>query len=124
VNKTILLVDDNLAFREPVRESLELEGYGVIEVDDGENALVVLKSNEHVDLVVTDILMPEIEGNELAVKTRIIRPDLKIIGMTGGGRIGDSESVINVCATPLFEIILKKPFVSKDLLEAVERAFS
>lgn len=123
MSETILLVDDDSAFRISVKTVLELEGYQVIDVDDGFNALPIIEKQE-VDLVITDILMPEIEGNELASKAKGLKPNLKIIGMTGGGGIGDASRVESMCVKMLFEVILKKPFLSEDLLAAISKALS
>ena len=69
MNTVILLVDDDSAFRESVRDILKIEYYQVIEVKNGEEALSIIENkNGQVDLVITDMLMPEIEGNELAEK--------------------------------------------------------
>ena len=119
----ILLVDDDSAFRESVRDVLEIEGYQVIESGDGKEALPVIES-EQVDLVLTDILMPRVTGNELATKIRTLRPDLKVIGMTGGGRIGSADSVKRLCSPIIFETVLNKPFLAEDLIAQVEKALS
>ena len=123
MSKVILLVDDDSAFRGSVRDILEIEGYQVIEVLDGKYALPVIEE-EHVDLVITDILMPETEGNELAVRINDSKPDMKIIGMTGGGQIGSAETVKNLCITDLFATILKKPFLEEELLTEVVAALA
>ena len=123
MSKVILLVDDDSAFRESVRDVLEMHGYEVIETDDGKEALPVLEK-EHVDLVLTDILMPDIEGNELVGRIKKLRPDLKVIGMTGGGRIGSANEVEGMCSPFFFGKILNKPFVVDDLMAQVEKALS
>ena len=102
----ILIVDDDAVFRQSVRNVLEIEDYKVIDVDDGLNALPIVEKG-NVDLVITDILMPEIEGNELAARIKKINPDLKVIGMTGGGHIGDADYVEKICAKRLFETIAR-----------------
>ena len=123
MNKVILLVDDDSVFRGSVRDILEFEGYEVIETGDGKEALPVIET-EHVDLLITDILMPEVEGNELVSRTKKLRPDLKVIGMTGGGRIGSAERVKRMCIPTLFETILSKPFLEEELIARVVTALS
>ena len=123
MSKKILLVDDDDAFRSSVSQILRLEDYDVVDVSDGKDALPYLKSNS-VDLVITDILMPEVEGNELATKIKEQHPDLSVIGMTGGGRIGDAETVKKMCLNNLFHAVLKKPFVSEELLNYVKEAIA
>lgn len=122
MSKVILLVDDNDAFRESVSDILEIHGYTVIEAEDGAKGLKIVKK-EHVDLVITDILMPELEGNELFFEIKKLRPDLKVIGMTGGGRIGTADRVEIMCVAE-FEIILHKPFTAEDLIAQVVKALS
>jgi len=124
VKLNILLVDDNVIFRDSVREILELYNYNVVEADNGRAALKVLMSTNPVDLVITDILMPEIEGIELAYETKKIRSELKVIGMTGGGRIGNADEVRGICAKFLFEDVIKKPFQSKELLATIEEVLA
>ncbi len=121
MGKVILLVDDDSAFRESVYDILELEGFEVIEAEDGKYALPILE-NEDVHLVITDILMPEIEGIDLVSKIKKLKPNLKVIGMTGGGRIGSAEQVKSMCSSFFFETVLSKPFLVEDLIAEVEAA--
>ncbi len=125
MNTVILLVDDDSAFRESVNDILEIENYQVIEAKSGKEALSIIENkNGQVDLVITDMLMPEIEGNALAAKIKRLRPNLKIIGMTGGGRIGTPDAVVNMAVGPLFETILRKPFLAEDLIAQIVVALS
>lgn len=66
MSKVILVVDDDPVMRESVRDILEIENYKVVEAGDG----LPIVEKEHVDLVITDILMPQIEGNELVFKLK------------------------------------------------------
>ena len=119
MNKHILLVDDDTPFRSSVKDILELEGYQVTDVQDGVYALPLI--NEPFDLVITDILMPETDGNQLAAAIRSQKPDLPIIGMTGGGRSFDPDRVKSICLPKLFTIILSKPFLAEELVEEVQK---
>ena len=122
MSKVILLVDDDSGFRESVRDILEVEGYTVIEAGDGMEAFPIVEK-EKVDLVITDILMPQVEGIELYTKIEKIRPDLKVIGMSGGGRIGTAED-IKQCVSHIFERMLSKPFTKEDLMTEVGAALA
>ncbi|MFK0572041.1 response regulator [Endozoicomonas sp.] len=82
---------------------------------------IELIKHESVDLVLTDILMPEMEGNALAAKLSTLCPGLPIIGMTGGGRTGDPERVKTVCLPKMFCTILSKPFLEEELYSAINR---
>ncbi len=121
--KNILLVDDDDGFRESVRDILLLEDYEVIEVSDGKYALPIVEK-QAVDLVLTDILMPETEGVELNLKINKMKPGLKVIGMTGGGRMLEQGSVVEMCRDFSFETMLCKPFTMEELLATVEQALN
>ena len=123
MSNVILVVDDDPVIRESVRDILEIENYKVIEAGDGIDVLPIVEK-EHVDLVITDILMPQVEGNELVFKLKKFRPDLKVIGMTGGGRLVSVEQVKQLCPDVLFEKILTKPFLREELLAQVEAALA
>ncbi len=121
MDKVILLVDDDNAFRESVRDMLECEGYRVVDIREGKKVIKAIEDND-VGLVITDILMADVDGNEVAVKVSRAHPELKVIGMTGGGRIGTADQVKELCVGVYFTEILSKPFLAEDLFEAVERS--
>ncbi|PCJ63390.1 MAG: hypothetical protein COA79_00865 [Planctomycetota bacterium] len=123
MNKTILLVDDDDAFRDAVKDILELEGFKIICAENGKTALTEL-DNENLDLVITDILMPESDGIELISKIKELRSDLKVIGMTGGGTIASANKLKTSFSGFYFETILTKPFEDSELLEAINKAIT
>ena len=82
---TILIIDDNEDFRETLGELLELEGYQILEAADGEKGVEVYRENS-VDLVITDLIMPNQDGIKTIVELRAICSDVKIITISGGGR--------------------------------------
>jgi len=116
----ILVVDDDEAVRTSVRQALKRFGHMVTEAADGAAALRSLES-EAVDLVITDIIMPEMEGIETIRILRRDRPDLPIIAMSGGGR-GRSEDYLGVARTFGAACVLRKPFSPDDLLAAIATA--
>ena len=75
---TILIVDDDKNIRYVMKERLELEKYTVITAKDGEEALEVLDNN-HVDLVIVDIMMPKLNGYEFTEELRIVNQDLPVL---------------------------------------------
>jgi signal transduction histidine kinase/CheY-like chemotaxis protein len=80
----VLLVDDEVAVREPLAELLVELGYRVIQAADGEQGLEILKSEQRLDLLVSDIGLPGgMNGRQLAAAGRQLRPDLKILFITG-----------------------------------------
>ncbi|HVA14099.1 MAG TPA: response regulator [Stellaceae bacterium] len=88
--KKILVIDDNMVVRNTIVQMLESEGYEVVSAEDGRRGLCVFRA-EHPDLVVTDIIMPEKEGIETIRDIRGEAPDAKIIAISGGGRIGNTD---------------------------------
>ncbi len=82
--ETILVVEDSDQVRKLVRTTLERFGYGVIEAADGKAALGLLqKGQPQVDLVITDVVLPEMDGPEMARRAREYIPGLKVIFMSG-----------------------------------------
>ncbi|RJQ23066.1 MAG: PAS domain-containing sensor histidine kinase [Nitrospiraceae bacterium] len=83
-SETILLAEDDQALREVSKIYLENYGYKVLEASDGEDALNVFSENRAVImLIVTDIIMPKMYGNEVYERARMIRPDIKCLFMSG-----------------------------------------
>ena len=86
----ILLVEDDHPLRRALRISLEKSGYEVVEASGGREALAAFK-RQPVDLVITDIIMPEMEGLETIHALRKLSPYLLIVAMSGGGRSTPEE---------------------------------
>ena len=83
-NETLLLVEDEAAVRSSVRRLLEWHGYTVLEARNGAEALRVYEAHEGaIDLVLTDVLMPEMGGHELVERLRALRPELRVLFMSG-----------------------------------------
>jgi two-component system, cell cycle sensor histidine kinase and response regulator CckA len=81
---TILLVEDDLPLREMTIEMLKTIGYSVLTVDNPIEAVSLCeKGDEHIDLVITDVVMPEMNGRELRDKLAVVRPDIKVLFMSG-----------------------------------------
>lgn len=119
MSTTLLLADDDTNHRKVVRIALEKEGYQVIDVSSGEDALEALKG-EPVDLLITDVVMPGIDGIELLEQARQTHPDLRAIVMTG---YKTSEAVIGAFRNQACDF-LTKPFRVAELMDAVETALS
>jgi DNA-binding response OmpR family regulator len=120
--KRILLIEDEEGLRAMVRISLQRMGYAVTEARDGKEAIDLFK-NEQVDLVLTDLMMPGKEGLETIRELRKVRPDLKIIAMSGGGRTGSMDSLKMAKALGAAAVI-SKPFSFDDLGKAVSGLLS
>lgn len=114
----ILVVDDEQGVREIFAEALRLSGYTTHEAADGSAALKILNS-QAVDLLMTDILMPDVDGLELIMAARRAHPDLKVIAMSGGGRTA-AEVLINIARRLGVQRTLEKPFELSQLLAEVK----
>lgn len=113
----ILLAEDETAMRTYLQRALEKADYEVVAVDRGTEALPLLE-NERFDLLLTDIVMPEMDGIELAQHCARIAPDTKVMFITGFAAVAlKAEN-----AAPQARI-LSKPFHLKDLVLEVDRVF-
>ena len=77
------MVEDEEAVRTMLHRLLENEGYEVLEASDGQQALVVIEGAPRVDLVITDVAMPGLNGRELADRLKLSRPGLPVLFMSG-----------------------------------------
>lgn len=113
----ILVVDDEKAIIRLLGQSLSMRGYRVTHFQDPSEALAHFRENpESVDLLLTDLTMPRMRGDELGTKIREIRPGLPVLIMTGFGGFLDLATFSREGPTSL----LPKPFSSEALLSAVE----
>ncbi len=114
----ILLAEDEQAMREYLARALEKSGYEVVAVDRGTEAAPLLEQ-EHFDLLLTDIVMPEMDGIELAQHCSKVSPRTEVMFITGfsGVTLRAGQSMPNAK-------ILSKPFHLKDLVLEVERMFN
>jgi PAS domain S-box-containing protein len=114
--ETILLVEDEESLRELTRRILMRNGYQVCAVDGGRKAVEVAREpGQPIDLLLTDVIMPEMLGNEVAAEVSVVRPDLPALYMSGYAQpILDSHGM-----KALSIDILEKPFTEADLLARV-----
>lgn len=115
----ILIVDDNESFLELLSEFLNDNGYDVacsINGEDAKNKFVEFKP----DLVVTDIVMPDVDGIELLLGLRNINPDIRVIVMSGGNR-GHADIYLQMADKLGANAILNKPFQLSDLLAQIKK---
>ena len=114
---SILIIEDDDQFRAMLLEMLKLAGYEVEEASNGKEGIKLYIENPK-DLVVTDIIMPEQEGIETIIELRRSFPDVKIIAISGGGRITAKDHLR--IAKDLGAIqTLPKPFGREKLLKAI-----
>ncbi len=114
----ILVIDDEVQIREVLRTVLERVGYVVSEAGDGIQGLRIYAQGG-VDLVVTDIIMPQKGGIDTIMDLRRDFPDVKIIAISGGGMCGE-VSYLDMAIGVGADRAIGKPFVLDDFLAAVE----
>ena len=114
----ILVADDDAGARELIAAILDAEGWPTpTTVEDGEVALRRI-GQEHWDILVTDLDMPRMRGDELVVQALEEDPDLSIVVTTGDGTVGNAVDLIKKGATDF----IPKPYDVDDFLASMERA--
>lgn len=116
--KRILLIDDDSEVRRFLRVSLERAGYHVLEADNGKAGIELFR-RAPVDLVVSDIFMPEKEGIETIRELRGEFPELKILAVSGGIPGLDPEYYLKMARKLGADASLEKPFNQKQFLESI-----
>jgi CheY-like chemotaxis protein len=114
----VLVVDDVVEMRSMIRSMLESAGHEVTEANNGRAAIKILQGPDPIDLLVTDILMPEADGLEV-IRAASARPELGIIAISGGGNY--MPAAVSLAMSEAFGArkVLFKPFRKQELLDAV-----
>lgn len=113
----ILIIDDDHHILLMIKKMLERAGYEVDLASNGNEGLELFKRIQ-ADLVITDIIMPEKEGLETIREMKRMRPDLKIIAMSGGGKIS-ADNYLEAAKIFGASRVLEKPFSQKTMVMAV-----
>jgi PAS domain S-box-containing protein len=114
--ETILLVEDEDDVRALAREVLERQGYTVLEASDGLQALHRCETaGDHIDLVLTDVVMPRMSGRELVDQVRVLRPAMRTLYMSGY----TEDAIVRHGVRDASTALLGKPFAPADLLGKV-----
>ncbi|NOX96417.1 MAG: response regulator [Alphaproteobacteria bacterium] len=115
----ILLAEDDESMRRFLKKALERAGHSVIDASQGDEALTELQLREF-DLLLTDIVMPVMDGIELARRATEIDPEMKIMFITGFAAVA-----LNAASqTPEDAKVLSKPFHLKDLVQEIDRVIA
>jgi YesN/AraC family two-component response regulator len=114
----ILIIDDEEQIREMLAQMLTREGYEVVHAENGKEGMRVCRE-EDVDLIITDIIMPEKDGIEMILELRHDFPNLKVIAISGGGRLGP-DGYLEMAQKLGAHRTFFKPFNRKEILDAVQ----
>ncbi|MCP4350056.1 MAG: response regulator [Desulfobacterales bacterium] len=114
----ILIIDDDVEIREMLKEVFEQEGYETVIAPDGEVAVKCYR-DQQADVVITDIIMPEKEGIETIMELKQEFPDVRIIAISGGGRISP-DNYLKMAKDFGAMRTFTKPVRIEKLLEAVK----
>jgi CheY-like chemotaxis protein len=117
----VLLTEDEDAIRALSRRILEREGYTVLEARDGREAIRVAAGYpSRIDLLVTDMVMPNVGGTELFAHLRILRPDLRVLFVSGY----TDDDIIRRGLKDAASAFLQKPFTARALATAARTALT
>jgi CheY-like chemotaxis protein len=115
---TVLVVDDEASLLALVRTMLWRAGYTVLEASDGEQALLVVAEHASpIHILLTDVLMPGMNGCELAEKFKASRPEAKVLYMTG---YREKVLVVSTGRSIDDSPLLRKPFTAYSLIAKIE----
>jgi CheY-like chemotaxis protein len=126
---SILVVDDEIEVAEAIQSVLEHAGFAVVIAHSAQQGLTAIEQHSF-DVVVTDIIMPKVNGLELIRRLRKGYPRVRVIAISGGGSFGPLSLKPEAISTHAFiaaardagaEEVLTKPFDMDDLLSAVRR---
>ncbi len=115
----ILVIDDDPILRQVIRLALEAAGHTVLRGENGRKAVESIE-HEHIDLLITDILMPEMDGVETVRAVRRVQPNLPIIAISGGGP-GNVADYLGLARVFGATATLTKPIHPEELLQLVSQ---
>jgi len=118
----ILVIDDERDFQRLVMDMLEVEGYEVTGSPDGSAGLRLLETHPF-DLVITDIIMPNLDGLEVIEKIKSKYPQIKVIAISGGGGM-KIDDCLKLAASVGANAVLPKPIERKEFVALVHEVLS
>ncbi|MDH5572891.1 MAG: response regulator [Gammaproteobacteria bacterium] len=114
----ILIVDDETSVNTLLGNALEKEGHTIFSADNGVKGLSIYNSN-NIDLVITDLVMPEKGGIEMIMDLKKQKPDIKIIAISGGGGITGRFDYLPIAQLVGASHVISKPFELSDIRSQV-----
>lgn len=115
----IMIIDDDDQFRKMLNRTLAKAGHTVTEASNGSQGIKSFSQNP-TDVIITDIIMPDKEGIETIMELRQKSPSVKIIAVSGGGRVG-SRSYLDLARKLGAERTFSKPIDRKEIVDAVSQ---
>lgn len=122
MKKYILVIDDEGRVRKIICDNLKLSGFQVMAAADGEEALEAIDPSHLPSVIITDIIMPNKNGLEVIADIRKTFPGIKIIAMSGGGRVKADDDLLDKAEEGGAHAVLTKP-LDLDLLEKTINEF-
>lgn len=114
----ILIIEDDNELREMLKVALQRRNYIIMEAENGKEAISHFKPSV-TDLVITDLIMPEEDGLKVVIKLREIKPAVKIIAISGGGKAGPG-SYLNLAKALGADAVFSKPFSVHDMISKIK----
>lgn len=115
----VLIVEDDRELREMLKVALLRRNFKVLEAENGKAAIANFKPLL-TDVVVTDLIMPEEDGLKVVIKLRELKPSIKIIAISGGGKVGPG-SYLNLAKALGADATYSKPFSINELVLKIEQ---
>ncbi len=114
----ILIVEDDLELREMLRISFARKKFTVLEADNGRDAILHFKPSV-TDIVITDLIMPDEDGLKVIMKLKEQKPSIRIIAISGGGKVGPGN-YLNLAKALGANAVFSKPFSINDLMIKID----
>ncbi len=117
---SILVIDDEPEIRLLISNILTQDGHEVDQAENGDTGLQLIELHPY-DLVITDIIMPEIDGIAVIMSLKMKHPQIKTIVLTGGSSKNDKDYLMGISRAMKVDLVMSKPFFINDLRNAVKR---
>lgn len=115
--KKILIIDDDLNMRETLREILTADDHDIMIASDGKEG-ISLHNMKTFDLIITDIIMPDMDGIEVIIELKKNHPETKIIAISGGGYYF-ADDYLETARALGADMVIEKPFENEFLITTV-----
>ncbi|MFZ4524262.1 MAG: response regulator [Chlorobium sp.] len=114
----ILVVDDDASVRKFISITLKRANHTVFEADNGKTGLQLLQELQDISLMITDLIMPDMEGVETIAAVKQKYPAIKILAISGGGKVSPENYLVLANALGANHT-LKKPFSGQELIKVI-----